>query len=119
VWLCVDFEPLLLQNSSDHALGWAVQMFCELDYKFGGTRFTWFDADEIRKLRMGIRDEIDGCVLTENVHVLEGLVCSSVSLRLAHLPPLQAGCGAHVAYAPRLRLRQAFSCSLWSQNSKS
>ncbi len=29
-----------------------------------------------------------------------------------------AGCGAHVAYAPRLRLRQAFSRMLWSQNSK-
>ena len=33
----------------------------------------------------------------------------SMSLRLAHLPPLQAGYGARVAYAPRLRLRQAFS----------
>ncbi len=51
---------------------------------------------------------------------LEGLACRtvSVSLRLARLPPLQAGCGAHVAYAPRLRLRQAFSCMLWSQNIK-
>ncbi len=38
----------------------------------------------------------------ENVHALEG----------------QAGCGARVAYAPRLRLRQAFSRMLWSQNSK-
>ncbi len=33
---------------------------------------------------------------------------ASVSLRLARLPPLQAGYGARVAYAPRLRLRQAF-----------
>jgi hypothetical protein len=35
-------------------------------------------------------------------------LAARVSLRLARLPPLQAGCGAHVAYAPRLRLRQAF-----------
>ncbi len=46
-------------------------------------------------------------------------LAASVSLRLARLPPLQAGCGAHVACAPRLRLCQAFSRMLWSQNSKS
>ena len=34
---------------------------------------------------------------------------TSVLLRLARLPPLQAGCGTHVAFAPRLRLRQTFS----------
>ena len=45
-------------------------------------------------------------------------LAARVSLRLARLPPLQAGCGAHVAYAPRLRLRQAFSCMLWSQSSE-
>ena len=43
---------------------------------------------------------------------------ASVSLRLARLPPLQAGSGARVAYAPRFRLRQAFSRMLLSQNSK-
>jgi hypothetical protein len=36
-------------------------------------------------------------------------LAASVSLRLARLPSLQAGCGARVAYAPHLRLRQAFS----------
>jgi hypothetical protein len=41
-----------------------------------------------------------------------------VSLRPACLLPLQAGCGAHAAYAPRLRLYQAFSRMHWSQNSK-
>jgi hypothetical protein len=56
----------------------------------------------------------------ENVRALEGLaVAARVSLRLARLPPLQARCGARVAYAPRLRLRQAFSRMIWSQNSKS
>jgi hypothetical protein len=52
----------------------------------------------------------------EYVHALEG---ASVSLRLARLPPLQAGCGACVDLAARLRLRQAFSRMLWSQHSKS
>jgi hypothetical protein len=46
-------------------------------------------------------------------------LAARVSLRLARLQPLQAECGARVAYAPRLRLRQAFSRMLWSQNSKS
>jgi hypothetical protein len=46
-------------------------------------------------------------------------LAASVLLRLARLPPLQAGCGARVAYAPHLQLRQAFSHMLWSQNSKS
>ena len=46
-------------------------------------------------------------------------LAASVSLRLARLPPLQAGCGARVAYPPRLRLRHAFSCMLSSQSSKS
>ncbi len=48
---------------------------------------------------------------------LKAWLAASVSLRLARLPPLQAGCGARVACAPRLRLRQAFSRMLWSQNS--
>jgi hypothetical protein len=43
------------------------------------------------------------------IHALEGLACARVSLRLARLPRLQAGCGARVASAQRLRLRQAFS----------
>ena len=43
-------------------------------------------------------------------------LAASVSLRLARLPPLQAVCGARVAYAPRLRLYQAFSRMLWSQS---
>ncbi len=46
-------------------------------------------------------------------------LAACVSLRIARLPPLQAGCGVRVAYAPRLRLRQAFSRMLWSQNSRS
>jgi hypothetical protein len=48
---------------------------------------------------------------------LKAWLAARVSLRLARLPPLHAGCGARVAYAPRLRLRQAFSRMLWSQNS--
>jgi hypothetical protein len=58
-----------------------------------------------RALRMGMRSK--------------AWRAARVSLRLARLPPLQAGCGAHVANAPRLRLRQAFSRMFWSQNSKS
>ncbi len=46
-------------------------------------------------------------------------LAACVSLRLARLLPLQAVLSAYVAYAPRLRLRQAFSRMLWSQNSKS
>jgi hypothetical protein len=46
-------------------------------------------------------------------------LAARVSLQLARMPPLQTGCGACDAYAPRLRLRQAFSRMLWSQNSKS
>jgi hypothetical protein len=42
-------------------------------------------------------------------------LAARVSLLLARLPPLQAGCGARFAYAPRLRLRQAFSRMLVSQ----
>ncbi len=44
-------------------------------------------------------------------------LAASVWLRLARLPPL-AWCGARVTYAPRLRLRKAFSRMLWSQSSK-
>jgi hypothetical protein len=55
-----------------------------------------------------------------NVHVLsKAWLAARVSLRLARLPSLQAGRGARVAYAPRLRLRQAFLRMLRSQNSKS
>jgi hypothetical protein len=43
----------------------------------------------------------------EHVHALKGLACRK---RVA-----QAGCGAHVACATRLRLRQAFSRTLVSQ----
>ena len=70
------------------------------------------------------RCDIRSRLCSENVHALEGLagLAASVSLQLACLPPLppqlQAGGGAHVAYAPRLRLRQAFSRMLWLQNSK-
>ncbi len=40
-------------------------------------------------------------------------LAARVSLRLARCLALQAGCGARVAYAPRLRLCQAFSRMLW------
>ncbi len=43
-------------------------------------------------------------------------LAARVLLRLDRLPPLQAGYGARVAYAPRLRLRQAFSRMLWSNS---
>ena len=59
------------------------------------------------------------CVaMSENVHALEGLAYRKRVAPASCLPPLQAGCGARVAYAPRLRLYQAFSHLLWSQNSK-
>jgi hypothetical protein len=52
----------------------------------------------------------------EHVHALKGLACrkrmAAASSPAAHL---QTGCGAHVACATRLRLRQAFSRMLRSQ----
>ena len=42
-------------------------------------------------------------------------LAARVLLRLARLPPLQAGCSAHVAFAPRVWLRQSFSRMLRPQ----
>ncbi len=62
------------------------------------------DAEKIGYVR--ICDLLWGLRFAENVHAREGLACC------ARVAP------ARVAYAPRLRLRQALSRMLWSQNSK-
>jgi hypothetical protein len=53
--------------------------------------------------------------LSENVHALEGLACRA---RVAPASSPASHCKQGAAYAPRLRLRQAFSRMLWSQNNK-
>ncbi len=52
----------------------------------------------------------------QHLHALKGLACRKrVAAARVACRHLQAGCGAHVACATRLRLRQAVELTFWSQ----
>ena len=91
-------------------------------YEFGWCVLLWVPiaGDCGEATRFPLRQPLVSAFVSSDQRMcmrLKAWLTASVSLRLARLPSLQAGCGAHIAYAPRLR--QAFSRTLWSQNSKS